>query len=142
MIAVAAACLVAASATLGQAPRADGQTILNKSQTKIQDRIEPMAPDNGPALEREIARLKEEVAGLKAAIATLRAPLPPVPPQTVPPQAIASTADAAEESRDGNIQTRLPTAEELARVRDSIAHAWRRLVEMLVDMQKEVMRKG
>ena len=71
--AIAAAFAFAAWPALAQTPGPDGQTIQTKSQTKIQDRIQPMAPDNGPALEKEIARLKEEVASLKAEIASLRA---------------------------------------------------------------------
>ena len=65
-----------------------------------------------------------------------------MPPQTVPPQPASPAAKAGEEGKDGNIQIRLPTAEEIAYVRDNIAQAWRRLVEMLVDMQKDMMRKG
>ena len=132
----------AAWPALAQAPGADGQTIQTKSQTKIQDRIQPMAPDNGPALEKEIARLKEEVASLKAEIASLREAPPPVPPQTVPPRPAPPTAKAAEEGKDGNIQIRLPSAEEIAHVRDYIVQAWRRLVDMLADIQKDMMRKG
>jgi cell division protein FtsB len=137
-----AAALFAAVPALAQVS-GSGQTILNKSQTKIQDRIEPTAPDNGAALEKQIARLKEEVASLKAEIASLRAPPPPpVPPQTVPPQPAPPTANAGEEGKDGNIQIRMPTAEEIAYVRDYLAHAWHRLVEMLVGAGKDTMRKG
>ncbi len=143
LFALAAAFVVTAWPALAQAPGADGQSIQTKSQTKIQDRIQPMAPDNGAALEKEIARLKEEVASLKAEIAALRAPpSPPVPPQTVPPQPVPPTAKTGEEGKDGNIQIRLPTADEIAHVRDYIAHVWRRLVEMLADIQKDMMRKG
>ena len=131
---------------LAQAAGTDGQTVQTKTQTKIQDRIQPMAPDNGAALEKEIARLKEEVASLKAEIASLRAPPPPVPPQTVPPQTIPPqqvppTSKAGEQGKDGNI--RLPTAEEIAHVRDYIAHAWHRLLEMLANIREgRLMRKG
>lgn len=142
-VAIAATFVFAAEPALAKVPRPDGQTIQSKSQTKIQDRIQPMTPDNGAALEKEIARLKEEVASLKSQIASLRAPPPPpVPPQTVPPQPAPPTAKAGEESKDGNIQIRLPTAEEIAYVRDTIADAWHRLMEMLVDIQKDMMRKG
>ena len=142
LFAVAAAWVIAASPAWTQTSPSDGLTVQTKSQTKIQDRIQPMAPDNGAALEKEIARLKEEVASLKAEIASLRAPPPPVPPQTVPPQPAPPAAKAAEEDKDGNIQIRLPSADEIAHVRDYIVQAWRRLVEMLVDIQKDVMRKG
>ncbi len=142
LFAVAAAFVIAAGPVLAQGD-ANGQTIQSKSQTKIQDRIQPMAPDNGAALEKEIARLKEEVASLKAQIASLRAPSPPpVPPQTVPPQPTPPAAKAGEENKDGNIQIRLPTAEEIAYVRDTIVDAWHRLVEMLVGVRKDTMRKG
>ena len=145
MFAIAAAFVLATWPALAQAAGTDGQTVQTKTQTKIQDRIQPMAPDNGAALEKEIARLKEEVASLKAEIASLRAPPPPVPPQTVPPQTIPPqqvppTSKAGEQGKDGNI--RLPTAEDIAHVRDYIAHAWHRLLEMLANIQKDMMRKG
>jgi cell division protein FtsB len=82
-------------------------------------------------LKGEIARLQDEIASLKKEIATLKDP-PPRPP-----------ADLAPRSDKGpDVTIKLPTAEEMARAREFIEGAWRRLVEMIVTMQKDLMRKS
>lgn len=90
-------------------------------------------PEDRAALEKEIARLQDEVASLKTAIAALRAP-PPVPPETVPPTPHAG--------KDGDAQIKLPTQEDIDRARAFIEDTWRRLMEMIVNIQKDMMRKG
>ena len=88
-------------------------------------------PEDRAALEKEIARLQDEVASLKREIATLRAPpSPPRPPADLTPP----TTDQSEDS------ARL--REDLARARVAFEHAWRRLVEMIVNFQKDMMPKG
>jgi hypothetical protein len=92
-------------------------------------------PEDRAALEKEIARLQDEVASLKTAIAALRAPPPlPVPPETVPPTPHAG--------KDGDAQIKLPTQEDIDRARAFIEDTWRRLMEMIVNIQKDMMRKG
>jgi hypothetical protein len=86
------------------------------------------------ALEKEIAQLRDEVAALKKEIASLRAPPPPVRPQMVPP--------AQHPGKDGGAQIKLPTAEDVARARAFIADTWHRLVEMIENWQKDVLRKS
>ncbi len=94
-----------------------------------------VVPEQHAALEIENKSLRDEVATLKAEIATLRMqPAPPVPPQTVPP--------APQVDKDGNDQIKLPTAEDIARARAFLEDSWRRLVEMLVNIQKDMMRRG
>lgn len=87
-------------------------------------------PEDRAALEKEIARLQDEVATLKSEIAVLREPPPPRPPAELAPQ----SSDRNEDSK------RL--REDFARARTAIEHAWRRLVEMIVNLQKDMMRKG
>lgn len=92
-------------------------------------------PEDRAALEKEIARLQDEVASLKTAIAALRAPPPPpVPPETVPPTPRAG--------KDGDAQIKLPTQEDIDRARAFIEDTWRRLMEMIVNIQKDMMRRG
>jgi cell division protein FtsB len=75
-------------------------------------------PEDRAALEKEIARLADEVTSLKTEIAGLRAPLlPPRPP--------------AKQLR-----------EDIDRARVAIEYAWRRLVDMIMNFQKDMMRKG
>jgi hypothetical protein len=94
-------------------------------------------PQDRAALEKEIGRLQNEVtsltgqvASLTAEIAALRAP-PPPPPR--PPKLVPDNSDA---------KITLPTREDVARARAYVTHAWHRLVDMLVNLQKDVMRKS
>jgi hypothetical protein len=87
-------------------------------------------PEDRAALEKEIARLQDEVAGLKTEIAALRAPPPPPPP----PAELTPPADKSEDAAK--------LREDLARARAAIEHAWRRLVDMIVNFQKDMMHKS
>ena len=93
-------------------------------------------PEERAALEKEIARLQNEVTDLKTQVARLTAPPPPhpVPPQTVPP--------GPQADKSGEAPIKLPTAEDLAQARAFLEQAWRRLVEMIVNIQKDMMQKG
>jgi hypothetical protein len=79
-------------------------------------------PEDRAALEKEIARLQDEVTTLKTEIATLRAP-----PST---------------RKNDDAQIKLPTREDIERARVAIEDAWRRLVDIIVTFQKDMMRKG
>jgi hypothetical protein len=83
-------------------------------------------PEERAAFETEIARLQNEVASLKKEIAALKEPLPPRPPADLKPR--------GDKSEDLTIK--LPTQEELARVRAFIEETWRRLVDMVM-MRKD-----
>ncbi len=86
-------------------------------------------PEDRAALEKEIARLQDEVTGLKSQLAALREPPPPPrPPADLSP---APKSDDAKQLR-----------EDLERARAAIENAWRRLVEMLVNFQKDMMHKS
>jgi hypothetical protein len=80
-------------------------------------------PEDRAALEKEIARLQDEVASLKTEVAALR-----------PPADLSSPAD----KRDDSAKLR----EDMERARVALEIAWRRLVDMIVSFQKDMMRKG
>jgi len=84
------------------------------------------------ALEMEIARLRDEVAAMRKEIAALKEPPPPRPPADLTPPS-DKTAD---------VIIRLPTQEDVARVRDFMGETWRRLVEMITAVQKDMMRRS
>jgi hypothetical protein len=88
---------------------------------------EAVAEDRA-ALEKEIARLQDEVASLRQEVANLREPPPPRPP-----------ADLTPESKNDNARQ---LREDVERARVALENAWRRLVEMIVAFQKDMMRKG
>jgi cell division protein FtsB len=83
-------------------------------------------------LDSEIARLHDEVASLKTEIAALKEPPPPRPP--------ADLSAPLEKGSDSSAN--LPTQQDMARAREYLEETWRRLVEMIVTIQKDLMRKG
>jgi cell division protein FtsB len=89
-----------------------------------------VVPEDRAALEKEIARLQDEVASLKREVAALREPPPSRPPAELTPP----PADQREEA------ARL--REDLARARVAFENAWRRLIDMIVNFQKDMMHKG
>lgn len=87
-------------------------------------------PEDRAALEKEIARLQDQVASLRQEVAALREPPPPPRPP----------ADLTPPSAKGDEAAQLRADMERARV--AIENAWRRLVDMLVGFQKDMLRKG
>lgn len=87
-------------------------------------------PEDRAALEKEIARLQDEVASLKTQISALRAP--PAPPR--PPADLTPPADKSAEAAK--------LREDLERARVAVENAWRRLVDMIVNFQKDMMHKS
>ncbi len=86
------------------------------------------------AAKDELAAAKLEIANLKGEIEGLRTPPPPpLPPQTVPP--------SPPPDHDG-VTIKLPTQEDIARARGFIADTWHRLVDMIAQWQKDMLRKS
>jgi hypothetical protein len=105
------------------------------------------------ALEGEIARLQRDNAVLKNALLEHGVPLPngmkpdisvvtiapapaeaiPRPPQSVPPAASPKSTEPDRASRDDA---------ELERVMVVMEKFWRRLVEMMVNIQRDIQKKG
>jgi hypothetical protein len=83
-------------------------------------------------LDAAIAQLHDEVASLRKEIADLKAPPPPRPPAD-----LTTPAD-----KGSDISVKLPTQQDVARAKDYLEGAWRRLVEMIIGLQKDIMRKG
>lgn len=83
-------------------------------------------------LQTEIIRLREEVSSLKKEIVALKEPPPPRPPADLSPPV----------GKSGDVTIKLPTREDMARVNAFIEETWRRLVDMINTMQKDMMRKG
>jgi hypothetical protein len=94
-------------------------------------------PQKGASLEQQIAALRDEVDALRKEVAALRTPPPPphpVPPQTVPPA-------PQQPDQTGAVTIPLPSREDIARARGFIADTWHRLVDLIENLQKDMMRK-
>ena len=95
-----------------------------------------LVPDERTALESEIGRLQRDNAELKKSLLTqglelpsgMVAEAPPVPPANVP--------DPSAKEPKG------PTEAELDRAFTFMKNVWRRLVDMMVDLQRDVQRKS
>lgn len=83
-------------------------------------------------LDAEIVQLRDEVASLKQEIAVLKEPPSPRPPADLSPP----------RDKGGDVTIKLQSDEEFARARDFIEKTWRQLMEMIVTIQKDMMRKG
>jgi hypothetical protein len=91
-----------------------------------------MAPEDRVALDKEIGRLQDEVNNLKQQLAAVHEPPPPRPPAELSPSLPPS------EKSDDAARLR----EDMDRARSALENAWRRLVDMIVNFQKDMMRKG
>jgi hypothetical protein len=87
-------------------------------------------PEERTALEQEIERLRDQVEHLRQEIATLRPPQPPRPPADLTPRS----------DQGGGLK--MPTDEDIARARAAVENAWRRLMEMMKNLQDDMTRKN
>jgi nucleotide-binding universal stress UspA family protein len=99
-------------------------------------------PEDRAALETEISRLKDEIAGLKAQVALLHEPPPRRPPAELTPPPPGPPPPMADKDQDRANQDSAKLREDLERARLAFENAWRRLVEMIVNLQKDMKRKS
>ena len=87
-------------------------------------------PDERAALEAEIVRLQGENVALKRELVARNIPLPglvkPEPPPSAKPEEPRST---------------LPNDADLNKLVDFVEKVWRRLVEMIATLQKDILKK-
>lgn len=96
-------------------------------------------PDERAALESEIARLQRENAALKSSLLTRGLDLPSgVKPDAPAAKENAPTAKAPEAAP----APKSPNAADLDRAIAFVKDVWRRLVEMMVDLQRDIQRKS
>ena len=87
-------------------------------------------PENPAALESEVARLRGENDALKKELVAHGLDLPPGATST------PSTAQG------GDRDLKLPSDAELDRVMTLMEKAWRRLVDMMIRLQRDVLKKS
>jgi hypothetical protein len=98
-------------------------------------------PDDRVALESEISRMQNENAALKKELLARNLPLP----EGVRPPAVAQVqptpSSPPDKAPNAIPETRLPTEAEFERAMSFLAKAWRRMVEMMVDLQRDIDRR-
>jgi hypothetical protein len=106
--------------------------------------------DERAALDHEIARLQRDNAALKNALLEHGVPLPndmkadvpaetiPRPPQTVPPTASAPPPSV----KSGEPERASRDDAEVERIMATMEKVWRRLVEMMMNIQRDMQKKG
>jgi hypothetical protein len=118
--------------------------------------------DERAALDRQIAQLQQDNAVLKNALLEHGVPLPggmaspppgagglwsgdetiPRPPQTVPPTAATGSPAPAAPTQgtpaQGNPAQGAPPENEIDRVMDAVERGWRRLVEMMTNLKRDL----
>ncbi|HEY7842663.1 MAG TPA: hypothetical protein VID30_03150 [Bradyrhizobium sp.] len=87
-------------------------------------------PDERKALDQEIGRLQAENQKLKAQLASRD------------PAASGKTAEPNTADNQRKIEIPLPSDQDMDRVMSFLQHAWKRLVEMASQMQKDVSGDG
>jgi hypothetical protein len=116
--------------------------------------------DERAALDREIARLQRDNAALKNALLEHGVPLPdastpspagggsggaPVPAETIPrpPQTVPPAASAPPPStKPGEPDRASRDDAEVERIMTMMEKVWRRLVEMMMNIQRDLQKKG
>jgi hypothetical protein len=96
------------------------------------------APDERLALESEIARLQRENAALKQSLLAKGIELPS---GTKPELAERKDESPAGKSPDSSPALRLPSDAELDQAMAFMKKIWRRMIEMMADLQRDVQRK-
>ena len=87
-----------------------------------------LVPDERSALEAEIARLQGENAKLKTELAARGQPLPDLPR---PPAA-----------KPGEPELKLPSDAEVDKMMSFLEKIWRRMIEMVTTVQKDIEKKN
>jgi hypothetical protein len=101
-----------------------------------------LVPDERGALESEIARLQRDNAALKKSLLSRGIELPtgvvaeapaagPIPPGNVPDPSVKPPSDP-----------KMPSDAELDRAFAFMKNVWRRLVDMMSDLQRDIQKKG
>jgi hypothetical protein len=94
-------------------------------------------PDERAALESEIARLQRENAALKKTMLAKGMDLPP----DVKPD-VAERRDEARKQPEDSTSPKFPSDAELDRAMAFMKNVWRRLVEMMTELQRDMQRKS
>jgi hypothetical protein len=107
--------------------------------------------DERAAFDSEIARLQGENAAMKKAMLDRGLPLPSgviaeatpqaTPPPAAAPPAVTPPATPPPATRDDGPTVRMPSDADIDRMMTTVEKIWRRMLEMMMNVQKELMKK-
>lgn len=102
-----------------------------------------LVPDERAALEGEIARLQEDNAALKKELLSRSLPLPNGLHQDSPgsPAPQSSAPKSSPSPKANGQRPPFPDDDELNRVMVAIEKVWRRMVEMILSMQRDLQKR-
>jgi hypothetical protein len=89
-------------------------------------------PDDRVAFDGEIARLQGENVALKKAMLDRGLPLP---------GGVTAEAPVARSERAPDRDLKMPSNQDIDRMMTAVEKVWRRLVDMLMNLQKDLMKK-
>lgn len=95
-----------------------------------------MVPDERAALESEIGRLQRDNAELKKSLLSRGLELPSGVVAEAPPVPPANVPDTSAK------EPKMPSDAELDRAFSFMKNVWRRLVDMMVDLQRDIQKKS
>jgi hypothetical protein len=107
--------------------------------------------DERAALDSEIARLQGENTAMKKAMLDRGLPLPSgviaeatpqaAPPQAATPPAVTPPAAPPPAARDDSPTLRMPSDADIDRMMTTVEKIWRRMLEMMNNLQKDLLKK-
>jgi hypothetical protein len=100
-----------------------------------------LVPEERAALESEIGRLQRDNAELKKSLLSHNIELPNGMVAEVQPQAAAPVPPADVPDPSAKAPPQVSTDAEIDRAFDFMKHVWRRLVDMMADLQRDIQKK-
>ena len=101
-----------------------------------------LVPEERAALESEIARLQRDNAELKRSLLSRGIDLPPGMVAQAPAAGPVPPADVPDPSTKAPAGPKMPSDAELDRAVAFMKHVWRRLVDMMNDLQRDMEKKS
>jgi len=101
-----------------------------------------LVPDERAALESEIARLQRDNVELKKALLSRGIDLPAGVVAEAPAAGPVPPANVPDPSAKPPSEPKMPSEAELDRAFAFMKHVWRRLVDMMVDLHRDIQKKG
>jgi hypothetical protein len=101
-----------------------------------------LVPDERAALESEIGRLQRDNAELKRSLLSRGIELPPGMVAQAPAAGPVPPADVSDPSAKAPAEPKMPSDAELDRAVAFMKHVWRRLVDMMSDLQRDMEKKS